>query len=269
MRAYKKILFFVTPYLLPKAKANLFIIGGQKCGTSSLFRTLSTHKHINPSLFKEAHFFEKNYSLGSLWYDGLFFSSWFKRNVKFNMESSPNYVMYPKALKRIQGYNQNAKIIFITRDRVDRAYSQYRHNKRFRPHEVKYDFESSLINEEKILRANPFKKGSKKYCKYRDKFNYIERSSYSAQLETLYSVFNRENILILNFEKLFDESLCDSEFVKIGNFLNLNISDLKKKKAMINTTVKNELNDEKRNLFNEKYFLEDATICKNKFGLTI
>jgi len=62
MRAYKKILFLVTPYLLPKAKANLFIIGGQKCGTSSLFRTLSTHKYINPSLFKEAHFFEKNYA---------------------------------------------------------------------------------------------------------------------------------------------------------------------------------------------------------------
>jgi len=185
------------------------------------------------------------------------------------MESSPNYVMYPKVLKRIHCYNQNAKIIYIIRDRVDRAYSEYRHNKRFRPHEVKYDFESSLINEEKILRANPFKNSSKKYCEYRDKFNYIERSSYSAQLETLYSVFNRENILILNFEKLFDDSLCDSEFVKVGNFLNLNISDLKMKKAMINTTVKNELNDEKKNFYNEKYFVEDAIICKNKFGLTI
>lgn len=269
MRLYKKILFFVAPFLLPKSKANLFIVGGQKCGTSSLFKTLATHKEINPSLFKEAHFFEKNYSLGFLWYNGLFFRSKFKRNIKFNMESSPNYIMYPKALQRIYHYNQNAKVIFILRDRVDRAYSQYRHNKRFRLDEVELDFESSLMIEEKKLLSNPFDKNSNKYYEFRDKFNYIERSCYSPQLESLYRIFKSENILILSFEKLFDEAFSDSVYEKIGNFLKLNISDLKKKRAMINISIKNDLNKEKRKSLEIKYFLEDITDCENKYGITI
>lgn len=269
MRLHKKILFYVVPYILPKSKANLFIVGGQKCGTSSLFKSLANHKQINSSLFKEAHFFEKNYFLGLFWYDGLFFRFWFKKNIMYNMESSPNYIMYPEALERIYNYNQNAKLIFILRDRVDRAYSQYRHNKRFRLNEIKFDFENSLLNEKKTLISNPYNKNSKKYYEFRDKFNYIERSRYSPQLESLYKIFKSENVLILSYEKLFDETFSDSEYEKIGNFLKLNISGLKKKRAMVNISIKNDLNSEKRKSLEKKYFINDIAECENKFGISI
>lgn len=177
--------------------------------------------------------------------------------------------MYPNALKWIFNYNNNAKLIFILRDRVDRAYSQYRHNKRFRPNEIDYDFENSLFNEEKTLRSNPFNKGSKKYYEFRDKFNYIERSCYNPQLEALHNIFGKNNILILKYNTLFDDNTCDVSFNKIGNFLNLDLSNLTKKKAMINSSIKNEMNTKRRRIIVKKYFQTDISECKNNFGIII
>ena len=258
----KKLIFYLAPFLLPKSKANLFIVGGQKCGTSSLHSTLIKSKDINGSFMKEVHYFEKNYFLGKFWYNGFFYFSRFKK-VTYNIESSPNYIMYDYALKRIKQYNPNSKIIFVVRSRLDRAYSHYRHNLRFRSKEENFSFNDALKNESNRLKK--IKNSSKNYSVNRDKFNYIERSLYYNQILSLYNIFERDKIIILEFDKLFKGS-DDKEWKRLFKFLDIKFKNFQIAEKMINNKIHGESKNFHKNLFNE-YFEDDYKKCKKYFNL--
>jgi hypothetical protein len=76
---------------------NLVVIGGAKCGTTSLHHYLSLHPEIFMSHPKELDFFieEANWNKGIRWYE-----SKFKAPGKvIRGESSPRYTRYPTFLK--------------------------------------------------------------------------------------------------------------------------------------------------------------------------
>src|SRR5690349_20983686 len=70
------------------ALPNLIIIGGLKCGTTSIHHYLGLHPEINMSKPKELNFFvaELNWDLGLGWYEGRFDGRFEVRG-----ESSPHY----------------------------------------------------------------------------------------------------------------------------------------------------------------------------------
>jgi hypothetical protein len=69
------------------AKPNLVVIGGLKCGTTSLHHYLNLHPEIQMSRPKELNFFvaELNWPLGVEWYE-----SHFRAGAAVRGESSPH-----------------------------------------------------------------------------------------------------------------------------------------------------------------------------------
>ena len=135
-------------------KINLFIVGEQKCGTTSIHKLLidsSDGQIIDHEIGKEVHFW---------WKKGLLTPEEIRRYEKgfwhsnkitpvYALDSTPRYAYAGKgrALKRILQYNPDAKLIYITRDPVKRflsAYKMYKNWKKKMPKRLifTHDFNS-------------------------------------------------------------------------------------------------------------------------------
>ena len=133
-------------------KANLFLVGAMKAGTTSFMDVISQHPRIYVSPIKEPNFFidelppdlydpSRFFSLEKYFeddfpnplhiahikkvedYQKLFT---FQKAEKYIAEGSTMYLHAPKAAQRIQEYNPAAKIIIITRDPLKRSFSHYK-----------------------------------------------------------------------------------------------------------------------------------------------
>lgn len=117
-----------------------FIIAGAgKSGTTSLWRYLKQHPDIFMTENKEPTFFTEvigkdqgademapassgNYGKGLPWYEALFEGC---RPEQQRGEASTTYISAPDTPSLIKAHIPDAKIIFILREPVSRAYSQY------------------------------------------------------------------------------------------------------------------------------------------------
>ena len=110
------------------ALPNLVVIGGLKCGTTSLHHYLNLHPEIGMSRPKELNFFvaELNWPLGGDWY-----ASHFDAARRVRGESSPHYTNRPRfdgVAARIAETAPEARLIYMVRDPIDRMLSHYLHN---------------------------------------------------------------------------------------------------------------------------------------------
>jgi hypothetical protein len=111
------------------ALPNLIIIGGLKCGTTSLHHYLNLHPEIAMSRPKELNFFvsELNWPLGRDWYAGHFDPS-----ARIRGESSPHYTNRPSfngvpgRMRELLG--SDVHLVYVVRDPIDRMLSHYLHN---------------------------------------------------------------------------------------------------------------------------------------------
>jgi hypothetical protein len=159
-RYFKKIKNIIVKNI-PKRKviqkANLFIIGAQKSGTSTLFDNLVKHKNIFGGLIKEKNFFSHEALLknGVAWYHNLFPKpSIFYRLPKthYFLDASPSYLAHKEVADRIYKYNPDAKFVVMMRNPVDRAFSAWNMYRQM-----------NLLNDnEKIKLFNTHIKGSSK-----------------------------------------------------------------------------------------------------------
>src|SRR3977135_2104853 len=106
---------------------NLIIIGGLKCGTTSIHHYLGLHPQIHMSKPKELNFFveELNWDLGLDWY-----ASRFDDRFKVRGESSPHYTN----LARLEGVPEgirehcpDARLLYMVRDPIKRILSHWVH----------------------------------------------------------------------------------------------------------------------------------------------
>lgn len=114
------------------------IIGAMKCGTSALHTNLGSHPDVAVSHPKELNFFcgperpgsEPSDAVGN-WHRGL---DWYARHFDDRRpargEASPGYTSpsYPEAVDRIAAVLPHVRLIYLVRDPVERAVSQYRHH---------------------------------------------------------------------------------------------------------------------------------------------
>jgi hypothetical protein len=129
---------------------SFLISGGQRCGTTSLYRALSAHPAvIKAVLHKGVHYFDVGYDHGMRWYRGHFPLQRRAERVAGTLgvpaqtfESSPYYMYHPHAMSRIANDLPDVRVVVLVRDPVERAYSQH-------AHEVARGFE----NERDFLRA--------------------------------------------------------------------------------------------------------------------
>ena len=111
------------------ALPNLIVIGGLKCGTTSLHHYLNLHPEITMSRPKDLNFFvrELNWELGPEWY-----ASHFDRASPVRGETSPHYTNLPRfegvAERMRELLGAETRIIYVVRDPIERMLSHYLHN---------------------------------------------------------------------------------------------------------------------------------------------
>ena len=175
-------------------KVDFFIVGAPKAGTTSLYHYLNEHLEIEMSSQKEPDYFSdealkrqgmyygKNRIDTLEKYHGLFTN----KDVKLRGEASVSYLFYDDVPQKIKEYNSKAKIIIMLRNPIDRAFSHYLMD--YRLGLVSDSFESIIKKKSKHKNANLFYQ------------QYIDVSEYARQVSGYLDVFDKENILFIDYE---------------------------------------------------------------------
>jgi len=170
---------------------NFIIPGAMKSGTTALRIYLAQHPDIY-MVSKEVHFFDndENYKKGIKWYEQ-FFKGW--NGEKAIGEKTPQYLYDKRVPERIYKLLPNAKLIFVLRNPIDRAYSHYWHNVRIGQETL--SFEKALEREEKRI----------KKPEYKDIYSYKDRGKYILQIKSYAKYFPKSQMLFILAENLKDE----------------------------------------------------------------
>lgn len=183
---------------------DFIIIGGKKCGTSSLYNYLAEHPNIAPAFRKEVHFFDGAGERRTLLYRAYFPTRSRKRGASLiTGEATPYYLFHPLAPARARSVVPRAKLIAVLRNPVDRAYSHYHHE--VRNGTEKLSFEEAIEREterlsgeqERMLRDGGYDSLSL------HRYSYLSRGTYVDQLRNWRKHFPKEQLLILKSEDLF------------------------------------------------------------------
>ena len=208
---------------------SFIIAGAQKCGTTALWCYLSLHPEIVPAKRKEIHFFcyEKNFrTRGFAWYHTLF-PHHFRLGGRLTFEASPNYLVFPEAMRRIKKYNPRIKIIIILRNPTERAFSAWNHFRKYNCDQIQrlvhmegYDDDSvdGLLSIYRGDSCIPFEKAIESEMAALEQNEilspepgFLRKGLYAEQIENCFRLFSREQVLILeasdfslNTEKTLD-----------------------------------------------------------------
>jgi hypothetical protein len=161
-----------------------------KCGTSALHRLLDRHPQVAMSRPKELNFFfgpargpadgdwtpQGNWHRGEDWY-----ARHFPADVPVRGESSPGYTSpdHPESAGRIAMLLPDARLVYLVRDPIVRAVSQYRHHRR-------EGGEPRPLEEALLDPAS----------------QYLARSRYAERLDPFLTRFPREQIAVVATEDL-------------------------------------------------------------------
>ncbi len=204
---------------------DLLIVGGQRCGTSSLYKWLGRHPNVAPSLRKEIEYFSIDYAKGERWYRAHFplavrriVAGWLKRPF-VTFEATPDYLFDPRAPQRAHDLVPDAKIIILLREPADRAISHYHHNERL-GHEP-LDLETALRSESERIAGEMERTLAEPDYRAVElrRFSYAGRSRYAEQIARWTERYPADQVLILKSEDLFGDT--EATFARILEFLGL------------------------------------------------
>lgn len=179
---------------------SVLIIGSQKAGTTSLYRYLLEHPQMLAPSRKEIGFFDIHFARGLGWYRSRFplRRPWHA----FTLEASTGYLDHPHAPSNIRLMLPNAKLLVLVREPVDRAYSHYLHTVRIGYEQL--TFEEAIDCEEARTHAlyDQMEADPSFYPREINYFSYLRRGRYAEHLEHWFSLFPREQLLVLRTEDL-------------------------------------------------------------------
>lgn len=189
---------------------DFLIIGGQRCGTSSLYYYLTEQHGISSAATKEVHFFDDFFARGIHWYRAQFPTSAYKYYVEhirkhrfLTGEASPYYIFHPHAPRRISAILPDTKLILLLRNPVDRAYSQHWLEVKGRYETL--SFEEAIKNEQDRIAGEREKMlSNENYHSFKHRrFTYLARGIYMDQIEYWMNYFPKEQFLFLKTEDLY------------------------------------------------------------------
>ena len=192
---------------------SFLIVGGQRCGTTSMYRTLSQHPAVLKAVrHKGVHYFDTDYERGMSWYRAHFPLQRTARAAQTRVglppvtfESSPYYMFHPLAADRIAEDLPGVKIIVLLRDPVERAYSAHAHEIA-RGYEDQ-DFEAALALEESRLdgEAERLIADPGYHSHSHQHHGYLQRGRYIEHLERLEKVFGRDRMHVVDSHRFFED----------------------------------------------------------------
>lgn len=173
-----------------------FVIGGaQRSGTSTLNLLFRTHNGIQLSSKKETHFFDdeaRDWAAPEYSALDAFFP---ETDGRLRGEATPITLYWRPALARLRAYNPGIKLIFILRDPVQRAFSQWRM--------------MHAAGKDALPFARAIREGRARVCAEAEvedlhrEFSYVERGFYAAQLREVFKLFPARNVHCEIFEEFF------------------------------------------------------------------
>jgi hypothetical protein len=185
---------------------DVVILGTQRGGTTSLFDWLATHPAVAPSSTKEVHYFDRHYANGAAWY-----RSHFPLRLPIGpragplaVEATPILLFHPLAPARVAAdLPPTTRFVVLLREPSQRAISQYWHSRRIGAEDLPLAAalareEERLAGQEEIVRA-----GGESFA-FRN-FSYQARGRYAEQLRRWYGAVDRDRILVVPSEDLFDD----------------------------------------------------------------
>lgn len=185
---------------------NALIIGGQRCGTSSLFKYLGRHPEVESSIRKETQYFTAFTHRGEPWYRAHFplVGPFARRRPRICFEATPDYLLDPRCPARAAAALGRAYIVVLLRNPIERAFSHYQHNRSLGLERL--SFEAALDAEDVRLAPHQAMLDRhddlplpKEYCRY----SYVTRGLYAERLPAWIERFSRDRLLILCSEELF------------------------------------------------------------------
>ncbi len=163
---------------------NFIIIGGMKCGTTSLHRYLEKHPDVFMSKKKELKFFvdAKNgtWSRGLDWYRSQFAGA---GDAAVVGEATPEYTkntVFPGVAERMSSVLPDARLLYILRDPIQRMLSHYVH----------------------LCSSGRERRSPTKALTAKGRNAYLDCSSYYLQLEPYLELYPRSRIHITTLEEL-------------------------------------------------------------------
>ncbi|WP_188111226.1 sulfotransferase family protein [Nocardioides antri] len=181
--------------------ADIVICGAQKSGTTYLAELLASQPGFYEPPIKEVFFFNAHWQRGTAWYASHF---QLQSSDALQIDASPAYMIHPAVPARIREVNPEARLVFILRDPVARAYSHYQHNRRAGLEDL--DFADALAAEEsriaadlEAMEADPDVVGVD-FALY----SYRTRGTYARYLRRFYEEFQPASILVLDSERVFN-----------------------------------------------------------------
>ena len=177
-------------------KTGFIIAGVQKGGTTALFDYLSEEPGLAVSDAKEVHFFDDE-SVDWAQPDYRPYHARFPPpDGRLRGEATPIYLYWPGSLARIATYNPAMRLIVMLRDPVERAWSHWRME--YARGAEREPFAWCIRQgRRRLFDAEPWG--------HHREYSYVERGFYGEQLERLYGLFPREQVLLLRSGELSDE----------------------------------------------------------------
>lgn len=187
----------MNPEAIPATRANLFIVGAMKCGTTILHDFLKEHPAVQAASKKEIHFFTLFRHLGFDWYDAHFEGS---ENATWRLDASPSYLdmsFSPAVAQDIKAASPGAKVIALIRDPVERAVSQFTHLRDIAKEPALQGMDVAEFFDRDI--GDAFAETTEVDFLYRQVLSF---SLYHRKLEHFASVFGKDSVLLLHNDDL-------------------------------------------------------------------
>lgn len=178
------------------------IVGVQKSGTTTLARAVNHHRQVCRAPRKEMQFFtDEKYDWSNPDYEKDYSVTRRGPRQKTVGDSTPAYIMWPGALERMRDYNPDMRLVALFRDPVERLFSHWamvRHQNLRLPDWPQFlqTFRTETLPLELPEGVRPHR--------YR-RLAGIPRGYYGAQLRHGFTVFPREQWLLMEFREMLSD----------------------------------------------------------------
>jgi hypothetical protein len=189
---------------------DFLLLGGQRCGSTSLYTMLCGHPQVRAAAAKEPHFFDNHHLRGEAFYRRVFPLSADMRargrlagRPMVTGEATTHYLSHPAVPGRVAAMLPQLRLIAILRDPVERAYSHYQ--LAVRNGREPLTFEQALEAEDARL-AGEYDRLMSDPSYLGEAYNlqcYRTRGLYLDQLERWWAAFPPQRLLVLRSEDMF------------------------------------------------------------------
>lgn len=226
----KQVLKRIKRIFEPINDPNFMIIGAQKSATSSLHYYLNQYSGMNGSTPKELHYFSRDIYFGKSQKE---YRKSFKGNKNATyFEASPSYLYVPESAKEIHRHYPNIKLIVILRNPIQRAYSAWNHYRQIFETKERFTSFSKRPRRTDNLLFEMFFRDRKEFPKFRECINIeldliskqkgvepalLRKGLYLQQLEEYWRFFEHDQVLILGFKDLINDT--DNTLNRVCRFL--------------------------------------------------